>query len=999
MAGTGSPSGSINEIIVRLNVLVNPDFRRSVGEAEQHIEDLDRVLRELASRGYFDVLRREAEDADDSIEEVGDNAGKLGDRLKDAFNEVDFSMLQKAVEPLKAVWTAVNDSAGAMAQLQASTGLTAAEMSGMKEISDSLYSQNYGKNFEDIGDAVGTVKQVLGQTGDELEKTTQTAMTYRDVFKGDISDSVQAVDAMMQKFGISSEQAYNLMAQGAQKGMNTSGGLLNAVEKYSADFKKMGYSADEMFELLSSGMDNGADSIDGVAGIMKKFGSTVKEGSDSAKAAIYELFAPKQLDQFSAALISGGTKSKEFAELVKAAGKKGAVALVGDLKAGGDSANKAMLQLQKTLGNGDAIFKGMADGTVTGKEAMNQVIQKLKAIKDPAHQAALAGALFGSQFEEIGNKAVLSLGQTRHQFDMTRQTMDEVSAIKDNTLTEQFAAIGRELMSGLVVPLGESVMPALQGLTSWASDNKEALMVIGLAAPTAVLATKAVKIVQEFSTIIKAASGASGAAGGFAGALGLLTNPVGLAVAGVGLVTAGVIAFKKHQEDARQELLNMGGTLEESYANYSGIEEASTKTQGLITEYDRLARKIKDVKTPAAELAEARRKQKDVEQKLIDMNPGILSAEDLKSGRFSDQLGLVGNLAKAREEIGRRELEHDALSAQAKLPDLEDEYTASTEKLAKQNAEYETNKVKFQDYREYVNQLDEIWDGKGSEKEKVAQIDALRDKINKAQGTNYDVSGGWAIESIRRDYEKYMNSFDDQNAKIKETEGDINKAENSMLTYYNSQKKLIELNLGGTLEEQVAKYKDMSVVQKEQIDQAIYKVGNLTSELDKVPAEKMVNIMVLWQQTGQVPNWKLTKEEWGEVHKSIETNGTPNSRTKAGQKMNYLAQHDPGFEGYAEGGIAYVPSIFGEAGPEIAIPLNRKPRSRSLLEKANDLMGYNNNSVNNGDIHVTWAPNINLQGGDKSVVEQLRDALRQTEDGFERRFQAMLQQQRRVSFQ
>lgn len=164
------------------------------------------------------------------------------------------------------------------------------------------------------------------------------------------------------------------------------------------------------------------------------------------------------------------------------------------------------------------------------------------------------------------------------------------------------------------------------------------------------------------------------------------------------------------------------------------------------------------------------------------------------------------------------------------------------------------------------------------------------------------------------------------------------------------------------MEEQVTKYKDMSVVQKEQIDQAIYKVGNLTSELDKVPAEKMVNIMVLWQQTGQIPNWKLTDEEWGEVHKSIKTDGTPNSRTKAGRKANYLAQHDPGFEGYAEGGIAYVPSIFGEAGPEIAIPLNRKPRSRSLLEKANDLMGYNNNSVNNGDIHVTWAPSVTLQG-------------------------------------
>ncbi|MBP2115739.1 phage tail tape measure protein [Paenibacillus silagei] len=981
-SGSGNPS-SISELIVRLNVLVNPNVPRSVEEVEQQIKDLEDVLKGLARAGYFDQLRGDAEDA-------GDEAEQLGDKLKAAFEKVDFSMLTKAVEPLKAVWTAVNDSAGAMAQLQASTGLTAAEMSGMKEISDSLYSQNYGKNFEDIGEAVGTVQQVLGQTGDELEKTTQTAMTYRDVFKGDISDSVQAVDAMMQKFGISSEQAYNLMAQGAQKGMNTSGGLLSAVEKYSADFKKMGYSADEMFELLSSGMDNGGDSLEGLAGVVKKFSSTVKEGSDSTKAAVYELFAPEQLNQFSAALVSGGTKSKEFGELVKVAGKNGAVALVKDLKAGGDSASKAMLQLRKTMGSGDEIFKGLADGSMTGKDAMNQVIGKLKAIKDPVHQAALASAIFGAQFEEIGNKAVLSLGQTRHQFDMTRQTMDEVSAIKDNTLTEQFSAIGRELMSGLVVPLGESVMPALQGLTSWASDNKEVLMVIGLAAPTAVLATKAVKIVQEFSTIIKAASGASGAAGGFAGALGLLTNPVGLAVAGVGLVTAGVIAFKKHQEDARQELLNMGDALDESYANYAGVEETTTKTQDLITEYDRLTDKIKDAKTPADELAEARRKQRDVEQELIDMNPDILSAEDLKSGRFSDQLGLIGNLAKAQEEMSRRDLEHEVLSAQAKLPDLEDEYTASTEKLAKQYAKYDTDMAKFQDYHEYLNQLDEIWAGKGSEKEKVVEIDEVLAKINKAQNTDYSDKGATAIERIREDYNQYRTSFDDKYAEIKETESDKKEAESSMLSYYNSQKKLIELNLGGTLEEQAAKYKDMSLAQKEVFTQALIDTASLNNEVDKLPADKIVNVQVLWEQTGAVPNFNVTGVPGAEEgQESVKTKKKPYLPLYGGHK---LAE-------YAEGGIAYVPSIFGEAGPEIAIPLNRKPRSRSLLEKANDLMGYNNNSVNNGEIHVTWAPSVTLQGGDKSVAEQVREALRQSEDGFERRFKSMLVQQRRVSFQ
>lgn len=521
-------------------------------------------------------------------------------------------------------------------------------------------------------------------------------------------------------------------------------------------------------------------------------------------------------------------------------------------------------------------------------------------------------------------------------------------------------------------------------------------MVIGLAVPAAMLATKTVKIVQEFSTIIKAASAASGAAGGFAGALGLLTNPVGLAVAGVGLVTAGVIAFKKHQEDARQELLNMGDALGESYANYAGIEETTARTKDLITEHDRLEKKLKDEKTPAAELLEARRKQMLVEQELIDMNPNILSAEGSKNDKFKEQIGLVGDIAKAKEEMGRRELEHDALTAQAKLPELEENYSKRTQDLQKQTASYEKNKVKYRDYVQLKAEYSEIELSPDND-QKLERLAAFAKKATQVTGKNYTNPTG--LIDFQFDFSKLEKSFDKDNSKIKKTQSEITEAENSFISYYNAQKKLIELDLGGTLQEQAAKYKDMSAAEKAQFNKAMTDMMNLNAEVDKLPADKRVNVQILWEQTGQIPNWKLTKEEWGEVHKSIKTDGTPNTRTKAGQKANYLAQHDPGFEGYAEGGIAYVPSIFGEAGPEIAIPLNRKPRSRSLLEKANDLMGYNNNSVNNGDIHVTWAPSVILQGGDNSVAEQVREALKQTEDGFERRFKSMLLQQRRVSFQ
>ncbi|WP_310830381.1 phage tail tape measure protein [Paenibacillus pedocola] len=996
MAGSISTRNSY-DIVFQLNAIVTPAFRRSVGQAEDSVEEIARIIRDLSRLPGFESLRRDAEAADDTVDDLSKSTSGLEGLLGNIKEKTElFSGIKEGIEPLTKIMNAMNESADAMAQLQASTGMTTDQMKNMEEISNNLYRQNYGKGFEDLGDSLALVKQILQQSGDELEKTTQNAITYRDVFKGGLPDSLKAVNAMMQQFGITSEQSYNLMAQGAQKGLNSSGQLLDTASEYSVYFDKMGYSANEMFGVFSAGIEHGAASLSGVADAVKEFSTAVTGDSDSAKEAIYKLFAPEQLEKFSAALVKSGTKSAEYATLLKAAGKKVADTLTKDLTAGGDSAEQAMKELQKTLGSGKAIFKGLADGSLTGKQAMEQVIQKLKEIKDPVEQAQIASELFGSQFADIGSEAILALGSTRSQFDMTRQTMEEVAAVKYSTLTQQFQAVGREMMTGLIVPLGENLMPLLQGLVHWMSSNKELMMVLSLAAPAAALTTNTLKIVQGFKKIGGAAGGASGAAGGFAGALGLLTNPVGIAVGALGLITAGVITYKKHQEEARLDLLNMGDALGAAYNNYEEIDQASKRNQDLITEYDRLTKKINDAKTPADELTEARRKLQLVEQELIDMNPDILSAEGSKNSKFREQLDLVEDIYASRKDMSKREIEHDALAAQGKMPQLEEQYSELTENLSKQNAAYEKAKVSYRDYWDYMNQLDKINSSDASEEEKGQQRNALAAEIEKSTGKNY--SANWA--SFQFDYADISESFDKYNAKIEKTQSEMNEAQQSFASYYDLQKRLVEIDLGGSLEEKAKKYNELSSAEKEQFNQAMSNMAILNQEVDMLPDAKKINLQLIWEQTGQVPDFSLTDEDWKVLHKTMKEDGSPDLKTAAGQKLNRLAQHDPGFEGYADGGIATRPSIFGEAGPEIAIPLNTKPRSRSLLEKANDLMGYSSsNNVNEGNIQVTWAPQVTIQGGTPSIAAEVAKAMQDQQPAFEQRFQRMIQQQRRVSFQ
>lgn len=74
--------------------------------------------------------------------------------------------------------------------------------------------------------------------------------------------------------------------------------------------------------------------------------------------------------------------------------------------------------------------------------------------------------------------------------------------------------------------------------------------------------------------------------------------------------------------------------------------------------------------------------------------------------------------------------------------------------------------------------------------------------------------------------------------------------------------------------------------------------------------------------------------------------------------------------GYANGGIATAPSIFGEAGPEMAIPLStdKLTRSRELVAQALAVMSQNSNSIAQGNLK-------NQETMNNAVLDQLVESV------------------------
>ncbi|THF83725.1 hypothetical protein E6C55_03275 [Cohnella fermenti] len=303
-----------------------------------------------------------------------------------------------------------------MAQIQASTGASESQMQDFSKITESLYNKNLGENWYDLAEAVGTVRQVTQMTGDELEATTKNAIAYRDTFGEDITESIKAADTMMKNFGITSDQAYNLLAQGAQKGLNKSGELLDTANEYSPYFAKLGFSAESMFDTFAAGLEAGAFNLDKVGDGIKEFGIRTKDGSQAS------------LDAYKALGLSGAQMTAQFA-------------------AGGETAQKAFLTTAKAIA----------------------------AVKDPVKQNAVAVQLFGTQAEDLEARVIGAYANVEKQFDSTKNTMEQVANVKYDTLSKAFGAIGRTLQTGLILPMTKALLPVAQQFAGWVTDKMPAI--------------------------------------------------------------------------------------------------------------------------------------------------------------------------------------------------------------------------------------------------------------------------------------------------------------------------------------------------------------------------------------------------------------------------------------------------------------------------------------------------------------------------------------------
>ncbi|MBP1992551.1 phage tail tape measure protein [Paenibacillus eucommiae] len=349
----------------------------------------------------FGSILVESGEAENSLSNIGKAAGAATLALGAVAIAAAAAIGTKAVQ-------VADEFKKAMNGLAAETGSTTEEMDEYAAATKRLYNANLGENFEDIAKAMAKVNQTTGESGEELENLTKNALMLRDTFEMDVEGSINTVNSLIQNFGISGEQAYTLIAQGAQMGANKNGDLLDVMNEYAPHFAQLGLNANEFTDTLIQGAAAGAFQIDKMGDAVKEFGIRSKD------------------------------ESKLSAEAYAALGL-----------------------------NAEEMFATFAAGGPKAGDAFQLVIEKLGGMEDPLAQNQAGVALFGTMFEDLGVEAIKALGDIDDNADMTRDTLQKMGEIKYDSFTQGIQSIGRQFETGVLIPIGEKIIPKLEELATW----------------------------------------------------------------------------------------------------------------------------------------------------------------------------------------------------------------------------------------------------------------------------------------------------------------------------------------------------------------------------------------------------------------------------------------------------------------------------------------------------------------------------------------------------
>lgn len=332
----------------------------------------------------------------------------------------------------------------AQAQLQASTGASAAQMRDYNSVMKELYEANYGDSMESIGSAMAMIAQYTHETDPQvIKELAENAITLEDVFDMDLSESIRGVDALMKNMHVDAKTAFDLIVTGAQNGLDKSHELTDNLAEYSSLWGQAGFSAEQMFTILQNGLDAGAYNLDKVNDFVKEFTISLADGR-----------IEESLDSFSA-----GTKN---------------------------------------------LFYQWKAGQATASQVFYSVINDLDTMTNKQEALTIASNTWSALGEDNAMAVITALNDVNDTYSQVQGAAERLKEVKYDTLRSEYAEVGRTFQQEILVPVLEDFLPKAQAGLKLLVDNTDKIIPVATVAGTVMARMLVVKEAKKHADAINA---------------------------------------------------------------------------------------------------------------------------------------------------------------------------------------------------------------------------------------------------------------------------------------------------------------------------------------------------------------------------------------------------------------------------------------------------------------------------------------------------------------
>lgn len=404
--------------------------RKAADDAASATDKYSKML--YSAQGEANKLSRELEDISDSSNSSADSFDDVSDSLEDVRDRSDkasdgFTAMKGVAanlytEGIKFVTDGLHDmydllleSDSAVGSFAVKTGTAASDMGQYKDIINDIYESGNGESLSNVSDTMALVVQQFGDLNDaDLSDITENLFTMESYFGYDAQDQLRAVKMLMDQFGVSSDEAFSMMIQGSQQGLDKNGDLLDSINEYAVHYQQLGYDADDFFNSLANGTASGTFSVDKLGDAMKEFGIRTKDTADSTT------------EGFSLIGLDADEMREKFSQ-------------------GGETARQA------------------TEDTLTALFQMDDQVKMNQAGVD----------LFGTMWEDLGAAGVKALMNVNGNITTSKKTLEEVDKIKFNGVERRTESLGRKFKTEITQPIFDKAMPKLESAMGYVSNNMD----------------------------------------------------------------------------------------------------------------------------------------------------------------------------------------------------------------------------------------------------------------------------------------------------------------------------------------------------------------------------------------------------------------------------------------------------------------------------------------------------------------------------------------------